>query len=957
MKLKNKTIHKILFTLALFTSMVQNSQARETSLETGDEYVPSGPSLTLPSPISQTYQRFMGFQPNLATGAVNVTIPLHTINIDDFSLPITLNYQSNGIKREDISFPLGYGWVLHPGLRITRTVMGKPDEQAPLKNYFNGTGSDPDYFKYLELSGREEDSMYDVYTLSLPQGQANFLVEGTSIWSSQWNAITTDIPYKITPLKQVNESYFSGFKIIDEKGITYFFGDENKVDNSKFIELSSAAGRVVPTTYLLRKVILPGNQEITLEWEINSATDVRFTSCYFDSDNGASKNHGEDTPAGGPSISREGAYQYINDGSKIRGSNLSKITLPNSTVNFFYTGEGIESISIYNSQQNLIKDIKFKVKNHLLQNLIINGDEQYKFHYNSQNFDRSSIYDQDFWGYYNAANNEVDYPTVTYMTTEAYWNQYKPKTISGANRKPNANAMQAYILEQIDYPTGGYTRYEYEPHRYMWNKEEHFGGGLRVKRMISGTNGKNEDKQIVKTYKYGSSENGCGYCSIEPNEQTFISEEFLEYESSPYYASCRQLTIHPQSLFSSYFMFNLPVYYGEVTEYTSNNGKSLYSYKYEPDCISSDYITDISNYLNNEYTSYRREMIMNAPIEYLHIFDKVPRLSRKILYDLKGKEKMREEYSYEERIKPQKTLNCINFRKVYSNLGDSHLFRPDKVYDYVRAFISIKQYFLKTKTNIENEVKSSISYQYNNLGIRKSITICHSDSTIEYEDFLYANDNLSQLAPELESYRWTLLDNLRPDLPLRIRKSVNGNVVAQKVIKYQAGKASNISTNFVCPQTEYFQNGNHPEETRVEYNKCNLHGKPTEITVDGKTSVYLWGYCNQYPIAKIENATYTEVTSVLGELLPEEIAAAIAPNEQQWETVNALRTQLPNAKVSTYTYKPMIGLLSETNPAGLSVYYTYNTSGKLTEKYRLNTDAAGIQTKEMIETYTYTYKK
>jgi len=99
------------------------------------------------------------------------------------------------------------------------------------------------------------------------------------------------------------------------------------------------------------------------------------------------------------------------------------------------------------------------------------------------------------------------------------------------------------------------------------------------------------------------------------------------------------------------------------------------------------------------------------------------------------------------------------------------------------------------------------------------------------------------------------------------------------------------------------------------------------------------------------------VTSVLGELLPEEIAAAIAPNEQQWETVNALRTQLPNAKVSTYTYKPMIGLLSETNPAGLSVYYTYNTSGKLTEKYRLNTDAAGIQTKEMIETYTYTYKK
>lgn len=956
MKLRNKTIYKILITLTLFASMTQNARAKENPLETGDEYTPSGPALVLPSPTSQTYQRFMGFQPNLATGAVNVTIPLHTINFDDFSLPITLNYQSNGIKREDISFPLGYGWVLHPGLRITRTVMGKPDEQAPLKKYFNGYGSDPNYIRYLELPGREEDSMYDVYTLSLPQGQANFLVEGTSVLSSHWNAITTDIPYEIVPSKKVNESYFNSFRVTDEKGIIYYFGDENKVSNSKFIELSSTAGRVVPTTYLLRKVILPGNQEITFDWETSSATNVQFTSCYFDSDNGVSKNYEGGGAEATPSISHNGIYQYITDGSKTRGSNLSKINLPNSTVYFYYAGEGIESISIYNSQLDLIKHIKFKVENHLLQNLIINNNEQYQFHYNSQNFDNSGTHDQDFWGYYNAANNGVDYPTATYMTTEATWNQYKPKTISGANRKPNANAMQAYMLEQIDYPTGGYTRYEYEPHRYMWNKEEHFGGGLRVKRMISGTNSENEEMQIVKTYKYGPSENGCGACSVEPNEQTFLSEEFLEYDSSPFYVSCRQLTIHPQSLFSPYFMFNLPIYYNEVAEYTSNNGKSLYIYKYEPDCISNDYITEIGNYLHNSYAYYQRKIIMQAPVEYLHIFDKAPRLSEKILYDSKGKEKVREEYRYEERIKPQ-TLNCINFQKVYSDIVQSYSFYPYTIYDYVRAFISIKQYFLKTKTSIENGVKSSISYQYNNLGIIKSATTCHSDSTIERKDFLYANDNLSQLAPELESYRWTLLDNLRSDLPLRIRKSINGNITAQKVIKYQAGKASDISVNYVCPQTEYFQNEDCPEEARVEYKKCNLHGKPTEVTVDGKTTVYLWGYYNQYPIAKIENTTYTEVTSILGELAAEEVAAAIAPNEQQWETINALRIQLPNAKVNTYTYKPMIGLLSETNPAGLSIYYTYDTSGRLIEKYRLVTDVTGIQTKEMIENYTYTYKK
>jgi hypothetical protein len=58
--------------------------------------------------------------------------------------------------------------------------------------------------------------------------------------------------------------------------------------------------------------------------------------------------------------------------------------------------------------------------------------------------------------------------------------------------------MQGWILEKIQYPTGGHTAFEYEPH--------HDGvqqiGGLRVKRMVfRATEG--QDAQS-KTYTYSN---------------------------------------------------------------------------------------------------------------------------------------------------------------------------------------------------------------------------------------------------------------------------------------------------------------------------------------------------------------------------------------------------------------------------------------------------------------------
>lgn len=44
----------------------------------------------------------------------------------------------------------------------------------------------------------------------------------------------------------------------------------------------------------------------------------------------------------------------------------------------------------------------------------------------------------------------------------------------------------------------------------------------------------------------------------------------------------------------------------------------------------------------------------------------------------------------------------------------------------------------------------------------------------------------------------------------------------------------------------------------------------------------------------------------------------------------SLRDNLPGALVWTYTYKPLVGMLSATDPAGKITSYEYDSSGRLT---------------------------
>lgn len=90
--------------------------------------------------------------------------------------------------------------------------------------------------------------------------------------------------------------------------------------------------------------------------------------------------------------------------------------------------------------------------------------------------------------------------------------------------------------------------------------------------------------------------------------------------------------------------------------------------------------------------------------------------------------------------------------------------------------------------------------------------------------------------------------------------------------------------------------------------------------------VYIWGYNSIYPVAKIEGTTYDTAISLINSST---YNATTTTDAAMRSELNKLRTALPGALVTTYTYAPLFGITSETDPLGRTTYYEYDGLARL----------------------------
>lgn len=164
---------------------------------------------------------------NLLTGAVDFDIPIYTIKIGDYSLPISLHYETSGFRVADIASAVGLGWTINGIGRITKTIKDAPDNNVGYDMISSLFGLDylttlqqfQDLIIITDCNGYDKEP--DIYSYSFAGHSGNFLFDRDP---------NHDRIYMIPQQNLLVDYNNNVFTITDELGNTYYFGEGNSRD-------------------------------------------------------------------------------------------------------------------------------------------------------------------------------------------------------------------------------------------------------------------------------------------------------------------------------------------------------------------------------------------------------------------------------------------------------------------------------------------------------------------------------------------------------------------------------------------------------------------------------------------------------------------------------------------------------------------------------------------------------
>ncbi len=617
------TASLLVFTILTFAQKVpKDSLEQSFSALTQGDIQKLLPQITPKSPNVAGLERHGDYPVSMYSGLVSIDIPLYEIKVGNLVIPIKLSYHASGNKVNDNASWVGLGWSLMGDYTLSRNVRGRADEtdfsnnnsllqnNLPTLSQFTScltTQLKSDFNQYINFS---KDIERDIFTYHTPNKSNSFFLtpnQGT-IWQESDKSI-----FSYTGVLQ-NPT------LIDESGTKYVYGKPETT-------LSSLTGAgAFSARHLTQIQGVKATDKIQFSYQSNGT--LTFTGELTDSEV-------YNTDITGSSASTiSGGYQGFftsTDSPGVSSELLKEIIFPMGKVVFVPStanrldnlGKSLESIEIYgyNVSTNLYVLIKKYTLDYVYKqrsgsytgdvvmfldkvNLLTNDDTvlgSYSLSYNnSQSLPSAISRAKDFWGYANGQTNNTTLIPAFSFTTPVYVPSQQTFSVGGGNRDVNALTSQAWMLQRITFPTGGYTNFTYENHQYQDGNVQKLAGGLRIKQIVSNDNAGNT---TTKTYKYGAGESGNGiirslaYQNYSTVQQ--IKNPSIDGKSPEYFFSVRTFS----SALTRAINTNegSPVTYPVVTEYEDDgtgsngmpsNGKTIYTFK---DDASDDLLTIPSN--------------------------------------------------------------------------------------------------------------------------------------------------------------------------------------------------------------------------------------------------------------------------------------------------------------------------------------------------------------------------
>lgn len=496
------------------------------------------------------------------------------------------------------------------------------------------------------------------------------------------------------------------------------------------------------------------------------------------------------------------------------------------------------------------------------------------------------------------------------------------------------------------------------------------GGGLRIKNRI--TKDENGDVLSSKFYEYIPSTNSEYFYGTKMLYQNYWSiplETFEEYGYSPYILAF----VEEISLPFSYYFFKLnskntvditngKIGYETVTVSEVDNGRIVYDYTNQRE-YPNTYIDDVED----EFIAHTGRAEPSPQIHdngYLNKYE-FP-YAPKTDYEWKrGKLLLKSNYNENgdlvKQIENQYNFidlaliegNAIVFNSIPDELtgNGSYLSYVANTYHLSSGWSFINKTIETNYDNFGNSITTTKTFKHNSADHTQLTETTFATS--KEEETITTKYSYPSDYPVGTGISTTILEQmvdvniLNP--VIKEETTLGGNIISTKVNTFENWDVDNdnISDDIFLPQFVKTAKGSNILENRLVYHKYDKNGNPQEVSkADGTHIIYIWGYNQSQPIAKIENATASVVDAAIARLSEENntlekiqslsdmdfdncIGNTGCSESNLRKALGELQAELSDSQMSYYTYNPLIGMTSMTDSRGQTIYYEYDNFNRL----------------------------
>lgn len=500
------------------------------------------------------------------TGRATIQIPLGSVKALDLSVGVGLVHNGGALTVSEGPGSAGMGWGVDAGGYISREVRGLPDEFTNATDARKGWLSNGNAANIQGFASTADDNLSvctdeltdynfingnfglndmepDVYYFSAPG------LSGKFIYGSDGQPKL--IPYQDIQVTSTGTGTAIVFTIKTNTGITYTFGSTEVVNRQSILFRGVTALNHFRSGYAYYQSPI----SFIATWNLTSiqsaATGTTVSLNYStDEENVSSRYVTLIAPSQTSSVD---TLYYLTDTSTPKL--LTSISLKNYSINLTWLNSLVNKVSIVESETGDTKTYQLVYKSfrgigdgpvkpflmQVKQQNACNSFPPYVLTYNgidttniavNDPVGRANVYwktqwGQDFFGYNNGQSTNKNIPTVYYYQNETGARRLRLTPIpslaytelkSGiGSMAVNAAYTNFGSIARIDFPSGGWTAFAYEPNKYFdtSTNEELLGPGVRVLSVTkSGGSlayGKATDNPyqfITQTYQYTTTNAG-----------------------------------------------------------------------------------------------------------------------------------------------------------------------------------------------------------------------------------------------------------------------------------------------------------------------------------------------------------------------------------------------------------------------------------------------------------------